>query len=125
MGTANDPTAVVDEQLRHDVEGLRVADCSIMPTVVSGNTGATALMIGTKGANMILGRSPPSLNLSRTRLKLQSGLKPHQTLAHFFELTIMTDVTTVKTSGRRIVSYCTRPANCRLLANAPRAPINI
>jgi choline dehydrogenase len=73
MGTANDPTAVVDEQLRViGVEGLRVADCSIMPTVVSGNTGATALMIGAKGADMILGRSPPSLNLSRTRLKLQS-----------------------------------------------------
>jgi choline dehydrogenase len=73
MGTANDPTAVVDEQLRViGVEGLRVADCSIMPTVVSGNTGATALMIGAKGADMILGRSSPSLNLSRTRLKLQS-----------------------------------------------------
>jgi choline dehydrogenase len=63
MGIANDPAAVVDEQLRViGIEGLRVADCSIMPTVVSGNTGATALMIGAKGADMILGRSPPSLD---------------------------------------------------------------
>ena len=63
MGAANDPAAVVDEQLRViGIEGLRVADCSIMPTVVSGNTGATALLIGAKGADMILGRSPPSLN---------------------------------------------------------------
>ena len=55
----------------HWRRGLRVADCSIMPTVVSGKW-RTALMIAAKGADMILGRSPPSLNLSRTRLKLQS-----------------------------------------------------
>jgi choline dehydrogenase len=60
MGTVSDPTAVVDEQLRViGVQGLRVIDCSIMPTVVSGNTGASALMIGAKGADMILGRAPP------------------------------------------------------------------
>ena len=74
MGTASDSTAVVDEQLRViGIEGLRVADCSIMPTVVSGNTGATALMIGAKGADMILGRSPPSLSQSHVSPQLQSA----------------------------------------------------
>jgi choline dehydrogenase len=49
-----DPMAVVDERLRvRGVAGLRVADCSIMPTVVSGNTNAPAIMIGEKCAAMM------------------------------------------------------------------------
>ena len=50
----SDPLAVVDAGLRvHGVEGLRVADASIMPTVVSGNTNAATIMIGEKLADMV------------------------------------------------------------------------
>jgi choline dehydrogenase len=51
-----DAMAVVDPQLRvYGVEGLRVADASIMPTVTSGNTVAPTFMIGARAANFILG----------------------------------------------------------------------
>ena len=50
-----DPAAVVDNRLRvHGIERLRVVDGSIMPTVVSGNTNAAIVMIGEKGADIIL-----------------------------------------------------------------------
>ena len=53
MGSGTD--AVVDAQLRvHGLEGLRVADCSIMPEIVSGNTNAPAIMIGEKASDLIL-----------------------------------------------------------------------
>jgi choline dehydrogenase len=49
-----DPMGVVDDCLRvHGVEGLRVADASIMPRVVSGNTNAPAIMIGEKAADLV------------------------------------------------------------------------
>ena len=54
MGPDVDPTAVVDHELRvYGLEGLRVVDASIMPTMPSANTNAASLMIGEKGAAMI------------------------------------------------------------------------
>jgi choline dehydrogenase len=55
MGLASDPMAVVDERLKFiGLDGLRIADASVMPTITSGNTNTPTLMIAEKGARMIL-----------------------------------------------------------------------
>ena len=55
MGLASDPMAVVDERLRvHGLQGLRVIDASVMPTITSGNTNTPTIMIADKGAAMVI-----------------------------------------------------------------------
>ena len=59
MGSSKDVTAVVDHECRViGIEGLRVADSSIMPQVTNGNINAPTLMIGEKASDHILGRDP-------------------------------------------------------------------
>jgi choline dehydrogenase-like flavoprotein len=54
MGPDSDAMAVVDAQLRvKGIAGLRVADASIMPTLIGGNTNAPSIMIGEKAADLI------------------------------------------------------------------------
>ena len=54
MGSAEDPMAVVDSRLRViGVEGLRIIDASVMPTITSGNTNSPTIMIAERGAEMM------------------------------------------------------------------------
>jgi choline dehydrogenase len=55
MGPDHQTNAVLDPQLRvRGVQGLRVVDCSAMPTLVSGNTNWPAVMMGEKASDLIL-----------------------------------------------------------------------
>ena len=55
MGLTSDPSTVVDARLRVlGIDGLRVIDASVMPTITSGNTNSPTMMIAEKGAQMVL-----------------------------------------------------------------------
>ncbi|RYG09231.1 MAG: glucose-methanol-choline oxidoreductase, partial [Burkholderiales bacterium] len=61
MGPSSDHEAVVDSRLRvHGIERLRVADASIMPDIIGGNTSAPAMMIGERVASFILEQETPA-----------------------------------------------------------------
>jgi choline dehydrogenase len=56
MGPAGDALAVVDPELRvHGLRGLRVADASVMPEIIGGNTNAPTIMIAEKAADLVAG----------------------------------------------------------------------
>jgi choline dehydrogenase len=65
MGPGSDPSAVVDGACRvHGVEGVRVVDASVMPSIPSGNLNAPTIMLAEKAADLIRGREPlPPLDM--------------------------------------------------------------
>jgi choline dehydrogenase len=60
MGPSNDPTSVVDDELRvRGLEALRVVDASIMPMMLSANLNAGVMMLADKASDIIRGKTPP------------------------------------------------------------------
>jgi choline dehydrogenase len=58
----SDPDSVVDEELNvRGVDGLRIADASVFPSIPSTNTAAPTIMIAEKAADIILGRNHPAV----------------------------------------------------------------
>ncbi|MCJ2131410.1 GMC family oxidoreductase [Methylobacterium sp. E-045] len=76
----SDPMAVTDMRLRvHGIVGLRVVDCSIMPTLVSGNTSAPVVMIAEKASDMILADArsePQAVRVDARATVIQAQPKP-------------------------------------------------
>ena len=71
MGPDSDPMAVVDDNLRvKGIANLRVIDASIMPTMLSANLNAGAMMIGEKGADLVLGNPAPEPIIAEDDSKL-------------------------------------------------------
>jgi len=59
MGRASDPTAIVDPELKVlGIDGLCVADASVMPDLVGGNINAPVIMIAEKAGDLIRSRTP-------------------------------------------------------------------
>ncbi len=59
MGAADDPKAVVDPELRvRGIDGLRVVDASVFPTIPGGNTHAPTVMVAERAADLLRGRTP-------------------------------------------------------------------
>jgi choline dehydrogenase-like flavoprotein len=74
MGPTRDPMAVVDSRLRvHGLTGLRVADASIMPNIIGGNTSAPSMMIGERAADFILEDNAGSSAKAEREILGQSG----------------------------------------------------
>ena len=75
MGSPNDPMAVLDNNLRVlGLEGLRVVDASVMPTVVSGNLNGPTIMVAEKAADIIRGKPP----LPKSKAPVYQPLDPSQ-----------------------------------------------
>jgi choline dehydrogenase len=70
----NDTMAVVDHELRvHGIKGLRVADASIMPTMVSSNTNAPSFLIGERCADFLLRAAGANVAADATDLEATAG----------------------------------------------------
>ncbi|XP_050677295.1 glucose dehydrogenase [FAD, quinone]-like [Leptidea sinapis] len=74
MGASDDPMAVVDPTLKvYGIEGLRVIDASVIPTVPSANTAAPVIMVAEKGAQLVMARH----QLFKNKFSDDSDTTPH------------------------------------------------